>query len=387
MSLAYFDNRVVSQSALARLDVCPYSCMLYARHRDERVQSHAMARGELLHALAEWLIKECLRTGEVEIPPDVAREQVDALADERLDLVIPHRERDALRGMAWNLASGTTVNPANPPHVEVEVELEIGGWTVRGRIDRVDVIGRDVYIRDLKTSLATRSQEDFEASFQTLFYALLWSEGTVNGERIGEGADTFHLAEEYVRFVSKRCGACGSYNDGHADACKECGESDAFEPASLFRRTMTIGKRELHDFRRSLTTLLARLGQSVEDAHWPASPGSHCNTCPCQPECPLPRTQRPVQITTPEEARKYAQDLDRGEAELKRIKAALREWVKEEGEIRYGDRAWDFNTVITNSLDKEAMAAALQAEAGVDPRQFQKTSTSSRFQNKKVVAK
>jgi len=376
--VSYLQDKKISQSFLARMDVCPFSAKLYVDYREPRVQTHAMARGEAFHALAEWMVGECVRRGEEQVPPDVAREQIEQICDERMDLAIPHHERDALRAMAWNLALAFNVDLANPPKTEIDVEAKVKGWLIRGRIDWLTFVGEhDVYIQDWKTALAMRSQEDFERSFQVYLYALLLAEANPRLEN-------FHLAETYPRFVSKRCTACGTYCDGHAGECKECSAAE-FEPPQLARRRVTIGKRELHDFRRSLESLIDKLNGAIAEDRWPASPGSHCSTCPAQPDCPLPRPLRPLEVISKAQAIKAAQNLDRMEAEAKRIKSALREWVSENGELRYGDMEFAFTPVVTNSIDKDAMARALE-RGNIDPRQFQKSSTSSRFGKKKVAA-
>jgi hypothetical protein len=373
----YFNQKQISQSALARLDSCPHSCLLYAKHRGSEGQSHAQARGSLFHAYAEWHVAECLRSGEEMLPPDVAREQMEQLCDERLDLVIPHFERDALRGMAWNFAEGFVVDPKNPPMTEIDASMKVGDWTVVGRVDWVSVIAeRDCYVQDFKTSLAMPSQEDFEKSFQVRLYALLLSE---QNPRI----DTFHLAETYPRFLSKRCGACGTFNDAKLEVCKECGDAGSFEPPALGRRRMTLGKRDLHDFKRSVEGLLRKLDKCIETGVWPASPDSHtkvahCSTCPSQPECPLPRSQRPAQITTPDECGRVLADVNRMDADSRRLKAAARAYVKENGEVQVGQVTWGFQTVISNSTDKEAVTRALR-EGGVDPKDLVKATTSNRF--------
>lgn len=327
---SYLEERKLSQSFLARMDVCPKSAYLYAKTRAIRVQTPAMARGEAFHDFAERAVRECISTGELAMDPDTGRELMDSLIAERADLVIPHYERDALRGMAWNFCAAMDAHPINPGQIaalEAAPELKVGDWTVTGRIDRVEVVGRDAFLRDYKTSLSIPSQERFDQSFQLRFYALLWAEGSIDGKRVGEGLDGFHIAEEYPRFLSKECADCGKFNDHHADdACKECGGAN-FRPPTLFKRRGVLGKRELHDFRRHIEGILAKLDSAVASGNWPASPGPHCVTCAAPSLCPLPRPVRPASLTTPEEAEELAQDVLRIEQDLKRDKRALKEWA------------------------------------------------------------
>ena len=345
----------VSQSLLARMDVCGYSGALYLQHKGG-AQTAPMSRGTIFHEFVERAILTMVDTGEVQLPPEVARELLEAVVEEREDLTLPAHERDSLRGMAWKWAESFTLNPKTLAGVEVMPELEIDGWIVRGKIDLVEQHGDQVWIRDWKTSLAIPSQEDFDRSFQTRFYALLWAEGTLDGKRPGQGVNTFHLAEEYPRYEGE---------DG------------------LFRRVTTVAREDLHDFKRHISGLLRRLESSVESGEWTVSPGSHCATCSAPRECPLPSSQIPVVFEEESDAREAAEELDRLEAKAKEIKAALREWVDGNGELVYGDQEWGFRAVRSNRTDKGAMEEALRA-GGADPNSFIKTSTTTRFQRRKV---
>lgn len=297
------------------------------------------------------------------IEPDVARELMESIIDERTDLTVPHYERDALRGMAWNFAAATEAHPINPRQIaglEVMPELKLGDWIVRGRIDRVEVVGRDVFIRDYKTSLSIPSQEQFDKSFQLPLYALCWADGSIDGKRVGEGIDGFHVAEEYPRFLSKECDDCGKFNDHHADAvCKECGGSN-FRPPTLFKRRGVLGKRDLHDFRRHVQGILSKLDEALATDKWPASPGPHCATCAAPSECPLPRPVRPASVTTEEQAVALAQDVLRIEQDLKRDKKALKEWASENGEISFGNKTMGFKTVHIKRADDQIVSTRFQ---------------------------
>lgn len=361
-ALDYFNEGKVSQSVMARMNVCPHSALLYAEQRGNNVQSAAMSRGSAFHLFAEEAIKQMVRDGEPQMPPDVGRELVDHICDTNLDLVLPHHERDTLRSMAWNWCLGTTVDLSNPPSLEEEVSFTVGKWTIVGRIDWLVTVGEyDIYIKDYKTSLAMQSQEDFERSFQTYLYALAKSEQNPK-------LDRFHVAEEYPRFVSQRCPACDTYNHAGVEECKECKSAGPFDPPQIARRKITLGKRELHDFKRTLERLLAQLEENLEipltvyvgagecygtTNHWPASPGSHCGTCASPADCPLPRSQRPVEVRTEDDAVSLAEHTHRLDADLKTAKKSLRLWVDENGPLRYGDQEWDFNFVL-NSDGKQS---------------------------------
>lgn len=356
---AYLAERKLSQSFLARMDACPQSAYLYAKTRAIRVQSPAMARGEAFHDFAERAMRELLESGETTMAPDVGRELMESIVDERHDLAIPHYERDALRAMAWNWSAATEAHPIIPWEVkglEVMPELQIGNWIVRGRIDRVEVVRGDVFIRDYKTSLSIPSQEKFDKSFQLPLYALCWAEGTVDGERVGEKQDTFNVAEDYPRFLSKQCRDCDTFNDAHDhDECRECGGVD-FRPPTTFKRRGLLGKRELHDFKRHVKGILNKLDTALETDEWPAAPGSHCATCSAPALCPLPRSLRPASITTTAEAVALARDVDRHEQELKRDKKALKEWAGHNGEISFDNKVMDFKTVHIRRADEQIVS-------------------------------
>jgi hypothetical protein len=377
----YLEGGVLSQSFLARMDVCPRSAYLYAKHRETRAQTHAMCRGEAFHDFAERAIRLLYKDGEITMDPDVARELMESVVAERKDLVVPHSERDALRAMAWNFGRATEGQPVNFDHLrglEIMPELKIGRWTVRGKIDRVEVIERTAYIRDYKTSLNLPSQEKFQKSFQTPFYALVFSEGTIDGKRVGEGLDHFHVAEEYPRFISKQCADCDKFNDEEAEKCKECKGID-FKPPTLFKRMEGLGKRELGDFKRSVTDILDRLDSALSADDWPASPGTHCSQCAAPRECPIPETLRPEVIETMEEAVQLAQIVDRTKALTKADDAALKAFASEEGEIRYGDKELGFLTIHKRQTDKAALEKALEG-GDINPRDYVKQRTETRFQ-------
>ena len=355
---AYLAERKLSQSFLARMDACPKSAYLYAKTRAIRIQSPAMARGEAFHDFAERAVRECLANGETTMPPDAGRELMESVIDERTDLVVPHYERDALRGMAWNFAAATEAKPIIPWEVkglEVMPELQIGNWIVRGRIDRVEEVNGAAYIRDYKTSLSIPSQEKFDQAFQLPLYALCWMDGTIDGKPASTKIEDFNIAEEYPRFLSKQCQDCDKFNDHSEVACKEC-SGTRFHPPTLFKRRGVLGRRELSDFRRHVEGILTKLDQALEDDQWPASPGDHCGTCSAPSLCPIPRSLRPAAITTPAEAVALAQDVDRGEAELKRDKKALKAWAAENGEISFDNKEMGFKTVHIRRGDEQIVS-------------------------------
>jgi hypothetical protein len=348
-----------SQTLLSRVDVCPYSAALYLRHKGGP-QTPAMARGEAFHDFAERATNMLISNGEAEMPPEVGKDLMTAVLEERTDLVVPASEQDACRLMAWNWALSTYIDPETIVGVEAMLEAEVAGWTIRGKLDLCRISGNVGIVEDWKTSLMIPSVEDYKRSFQPAFYAFLMAEGRVEGDTaLGEGLAEIHTKELYPRYRRE-------------------------EDGQLVHRYDEFDRARIHDFRQTLTALLAKLDQGLKSGEWAASPGSHCATCPASSECPIPAHLRQIKtVGTPGDATELAMGITMREAEIKTDKAALKAWVDENGEVVVGDERWSFTLSRSERADKAAIKEAL-ASAGLDPDAFYKESVSTRFGKKKV---
>ena len=101
----------VGQTFLKYEDRCPRSAYLYLKFRGGP-GAHALARGEAFHDFAARATATLIANDEPTIPHDVARAILDEVLTDRIDLVIPAAERDALRAMAWNWSAATSIDPS-----------------------------------------------------------------------------------------------------------------------------------------------------------------------------------------------------------------------------------------------------------------------------------
>jgi RecB family exonuclease len=352
-----------SQSLLARIDVCPFSGALYIDYKGGP-QTAALARGEVCHHFFERATNMLMEQEEPSMPPEVGKDLMQAIIEERTDLALPAGEQESCRIIAWNWSEATVLDLNSIVCVESMLSLQIGEWTVRGRVDRAEIADRQAFVRDYKTSLAIPDQEKFERSFQTPFYALLVAEGVPEGEStpIGEGLDACHLIEEYPRY---RRG-----DDG-----------------SLASRITVVDRAQLFDFKRTVESHLAKLDHGLAKGEWAASPGAHCQTCPASSECPIPPHLREVKtIGTQGDAEEIAQRILFVDAQAKELKTSLRGWVDENGPVYAGDLVFDLTYAESERLtDKDAVKRIVE-EAGYDPETFWRKSPSTRFGKSKVKA-
>lgn len=349
----------VSQTMLGRLDKCSYSAALYSKHKGGPPTA-AMARGTALHVCAERMYLMLMERNEREAPPEVWRDTMQAVLDERVDLNIPTAEQDACRLMAWNLGLATTLDLESVVGIETTLELTIGDWVIRGRLDLCEIANNEGVVTDLKTSLRIPPGEEYENSWQPQLYALLLGHGVPEGEEVslGKGLNGVHTKEVYPR-----------YRD---------------ESGQLATRSAYYDQAHLHDFRRTVESHLAKLAHGVETGEWAASPGAWCGTCAASSECPIPAHLREIKtVGTEGDAQELAQGIGFRERALKADKATLKSWVDEHGEVVVGDERWGFTFTRSERADKEAIQQFIEANGG-DVSEFYKPSESTRFGRSKV---
>jgi RecB family exonuclease len=350
------------QSLLAKHDKCPHSAFLYLKHKDG-APSHPKTRGSVFHLFmqraTDWMVTE----SEPMMPGEVATELADSImADELAPLSA--EEQDVVRQCAWNWAEATVLDLEALVGTEVDVELEVGGIKVTGRIDRVEVSGSTMYLRDAKTSLHVMRQEETERNFQRLLYSLAVIEGTAPGLgfSLGAGITDVWFTFEYPRHRT--------------------------DEGPLIMREAGSTRYELSEFRRSLERNVAALERSFETDEWPAVPGSWCSECPAQSECPIPMHLRPVlEIESAEDARDafaWLQALDRMKAP---IQSGLRGWVKEhETPVYLGDYAFDAAVTRSTPINKEAVEQAARTGERIDPtRLYAAPKTTTKYARRKIT--
>lgn len=305
------------QSLLARHDKCPYSAMLYLKY-DGGTESHYKTRGTVFHTFMQQATEQMLALEEPKMPGDVGRELADAIMAEDLSLVLSAQEQDVVRQCAWNWCEGTVLDLEALIGVELDVQLEIGGVTVTGRIDRAEAFGSSIHLHDAKTSLAVKKREEVQRSFQGQLYALMCLDGVLaeTGLPIGAGINEVWFYEDYPRYRT--------------------------EEGPIVSKEGCWTRPELAEFRVSLERNIAAFLRSLENDEWEARDGTWCATCPAQSECPIGERLREMpEVASEEQAQdafSYKLWLER---ESRRIQSGLRGWVKDNGPVRQGDLVFD----------------------------------------------
>jgi len=298
----------VGQTFLKYHDRCDRSAYLYLKFRGGPSR-HELARGTAFHDFAARATETLIENDEPTIPHDVARAILDEVLTERTDLVIPSHERDALRGMAWNWAEATKIDPSSILLVETLMIWQVGNFTIRGRIDLAIDDAGVCYVPDYKTSFHVPTADDFDGDFQTLLYGGLIAFGeTADGERIGADFDQFRFANVFPRYLRE-------------------------DEGELAIRSFTRSRADMVNLRSDVETQLARLERTIASGKWPAVPGSHCSECPAAQECPLPIAFRPDSEVpeTLQEAQRLAEWRYTTQAQMKRVGARLKAFAKREG--------------------------------------------------------
>jgi hypothetical protein len=354
-----------SQTLLNKISDCPYSGALYLRHKDTGVQSHEMARGEAIHSAIEVCTNMAIEEGEIP-PPEVCKAEMQAILNERVDLAMSPIEHEACRVAIWNWAVGVRFDPGFVACVETMLELEIGGWLVRGKLDLAEIRDGEGYVHDYKTGLHYPDQEEHENDFQQQFYGLLLLEGVPEGEDIplGKGLAGVHLNAHFPRIT------------------------DNETPPKYFRRHAYKDRGQMFDFKKTVEAALAKLDHGLQTGEWKAVSNERwCKRCPARHECPLPEAEVPDVIETSEEARTVGDKIIVVEQDLKALKKRAKTWVENEQPIPSGgEHEYRLEAqVVEKAKDKEQIKAALR-NAGLDPDDFYRVDRSMRFGRNKVEA-
>ena len=366
-----------SQSLLSHLDQCGYAGFLYLKHSGG-TGSHPMDRGTAFHIFAEratyklmeqagvlddatieraraMALEQSEQTGEdhraifrdfleqagagpARLDPDDARDLMQQVLLDHPELNVPVGQQEPLRAMAWNFATGHIIDARAVIAVETLLELELDGWTLRGKVDRAELHDGIAYVHDYKTSRLNlkgeredegkviAAEEKYRESFQPPFYALLVAEGTVAhpserhpqtfidpnlyGERLTKGVTEVNTLEHYPRY-----------------RYEETGE--------LVSRFATWNAAKLADFKEGLRYLLRKLEHGLTTDRWAATPSDHCGICPMESECPIKprhRKQTPAPRTEAQ-ARALSARIIRLERNLKDDRKALKVYVEHNGAL------------------------------------------------------
>ena len=307
----------LSQTLLAKYDTCPRSAYLY-RLLNGGKPSHAMARGSALHETVDQAIQLMRAQEEATMPGDVATELADAVMAEHPEWVLRAHDQDVVRLCAYNWAEATVLDFDILLGAEIMLTIELGGFTVRGRIDLAEAKGHTAYLHDYKTSLRIRTKEEVEESFQGKLYALLVLFGVdpETGLTLGSGLQDVFFYEEYPRYRT--------------------------DEGPLMAREASWTKAEIFEFRGGLERNIANFEDALSTGDWPARDGSWCTECPAEQLCPIPAHLREVESIASEADAEdaFSQWFALGK-ERERYARMMRGWVDENGPIYVGDYAYD----------------------------------------------
>lgn len=359
------------QTLLADFDKCPRSGYLSLKYGGG-IPTHAQARGSAFHLLAEIATKELVQNGEVQYPPELARDLMDQILRGEIKpedgeaLVVPASEHDSLRAMAWNWAKATQLYLPAIRGVERQAYLEVEGWRVHGTLDVALIDGQAGMVHDYKTRFTIPNQEEFERQFQGQFYGLLLAEGrwTDTDERVApEGLDEVQVVQRYPRHYYEDTG-------------------------TLAERSTVYDQADLLDCKVAVQAILKRVEDGLETGVYPAIPGFHCGFCAAPHECPIPEQFRTIDtINSLEEAEAAGQRWDKLVAEANRLKGSIRAWAdaNEAERIAIGEDL-ELAFIVTRSepvKNKEALKKALATNVG-NPADFFSQRTSTKFDKRRV---
>lgn len=327
----------LSQTLLGRFDVCPHSAYLGLKYKG---RSHEMARGAAMHLFAEKATRLLIEQGEPQLPVEVAKQ----LANEALDETpgVTHFDADKVREMAYHWSVGFDVDIAQIAGIEQGLALDVGDWTVVGRLDLVAFAdSQTALVDDYKSSFHMPDQAEVESDFQMRTYGVLLVFGRPvvierdrlvdGGPPLGHGVQTVRLRQVYPRFLGddnlmRSRGFWASraqLDDWRVDLERLVGEVAAAVEAT----------------RALIDTPLSEEGFSAAMAEvWPAIHGTHCSRCPARGECPLDESVRSWagEVNTAEQAAEAATWADRMKDRVAATERELKAWCSSHGPLEYG---------------------------------------------------
>lgn len=364
---------------------CSRAGFLYAKHKGT-ARSHPMERGSALHRVLELATKATIAEGEPLIPGEL----VKAICGEVIDdpaYRTPVEEHDYLRESAYRWAGGFACDPSSIVAVENLFVLDLGGVTLRGKIDYAETFdgGLTLKIDDYKSARSMPTQEDISRkrpdgtvaakAYQLVCYGLLAAFGVPVREEIcpecfGSGV------EKYDAGLPEPCSFCkGRPRREIPEPFGIASQATEFDVGYVFpginagdvpgERRATLTRLELQEYRESIENQMHRIMLAEKSGDWPATPGSHCGECPARKECPIPVELNDFagRINTVEEARQAAVVLDREKADHAARRKELKLFVESlpDQRLPFGkDKVWEFGYRESIEItDKEAMFAAM----------------------------
>jgi hypothetical protein len=351
-----------SQTLIAKADECPRSGYLYVKHRGGP-GSHEMDRGTLAHAVLERAMKTLIAHGERRFSPDdpegaaaLMADIVDEVLRERPDLVVPRREVDDVRELAYHWAVACDVDPEDVAGIERLMVLDLEcGWTISGKLDLIALPSAELgQIDDYKSSQALVSQDEYEGSTQPWLYAALLCFGVPvdvypcemcdgKGWNLEPGLDECAHCDGKGRLEQR-----GEPFGGHLRGvlCREVyPRARPRDDGTLHRRELLLSRTAIADYKADLERMATTLAGRFESWEFPASSGSWCSECPAAQECPLPAHLRDYAgtINTTDQAAEAWERTMRAKAQLAAIEKEVKTFARAHNAvIQVGDEQWQW---------------------------------------------
>jgi hypothetical protein len=377
-----------SQTLLRHSNICQRAGYLYVRHHGG-MPAHALDRGTAYHMAKAKVLDLLLDqhgqgvadgSEDEKLDEHSAKLMLEEVIAEHPEFTIPLHERDELRVMMVHLANGLPLDVGTIAGIERKFVLQLGEHTISGILDLACIEGLKGIVRDSKTEWHVPPQSEYDATFQGRLYAVL----LVYGNPVS--------AEDCASCEGRgKLQPLPPNGNGPAD-CSDCegrGYIETLEPPLGERlEEVDVGElfpRHLHDekipvrnrvfrrleidaLRRDLESQCHTLAHAFETGQFPATSGSHCSRCPCEPECPLPRHLRRFAgaITTDEQAKEAAAWHMFWEARLGSTRKELKLYCKaNDTTIRFGaDLEWREEEVTRSEpADWEAIEQATRQAA------------------------
>lgn len=408
----------ISMTRLKHFDGCPRAGYLALQF--DSVQTVRMLVGSAGHEIFERGTNLMIAQGEPMIPGDLMKTLVGEVLAEH---PVPVSEHDRIREFSYRWAEQTTIDPEQACGVEQLVELEIGGWRLRCKLDYAETLegGAAVRVDDYKTSPGgVPSYDDLgrrrpggtagvaAKQFQLVCYALAAAYGSpVRVERLAGAGEKVSLPITVAPGQTLRTTDRGTFMET-VEPFPLAGAAQRFDlrlvypgienpEGQMVTRSVSLTPLELAEYRGSLEATLANLERSIETGDWPAQMSSEsCGQCPARKLCPIPRElhDHAGEVNSVEDLREASEVLEQRQAADRALAAEIRAFLKGNGlqEVRYGrSRAWRFDYSESERIERKdemwaAIDRAVKFGEPFDKSEFVKVVGSTRLKQVELTA-
>lgn len=382
-----------SMTFLRHYNGCPRSGFFYAEHKG-LASTMEMVRGSAEHTILQCAVELMIALGEPSIPPELVKVIVNEVFAEQH---VPFEEQDYVRESVYRWAEETTIDPSQVIACETLIVLELAGWQVRCKIDFAETQGRTVLVQDYKSSRGgvpgyeeiARKRPDgslVAKQVQLILYALALAYGKAMRVEecpycAGSGTISCEHDDQQPAIVALQDDSCIDCDGrGYREVIEPfplAAHAEQFDLELMFpgiedregkmvRRSVSLLRSELAEYRESLIGLLKRVGESECTGDWPAiESDAACSECPARSQCPIPVELKDHAgvINTLEEAAEACEVFERRKAQQDALRKEIKLFAKPSRQcIRFGkDREYRWVYGESDRIDKkELMFDAVQ---------------------------